>query len=154
MTSFAKPHTELSLDELYEILRVRAEVFVVGQRCFYLDPDGIDRVAVHVGLRDDAGALVAYARVFAEEGDGGVWHVGRVLAVRRGGGLGRRVMEEVERVACEHGATLLAMDSQRQAAGFYAKLGWRETGSDFDEAGIPHVRMEKRLDGAVPGGGL
>ena len=38
MTSFAKPYTDLSLDELYEILRVRAEVFVVGQRCFYLDP--------------------------------------------------------------------------------------------------------------------
>ena len=38
MTPFAKPYTELSLDELYEILRVRAEVFVVGQRCFYLDP--------------------------------------------------------------------------------------------------------------------
>ena len=38
MTSFAKPYTELSIDELYEILRVRAEVFVVGQRCFYLDP--------------------------------------------------------------------------------------------------------------------
>ena len=38
MTPFAKPYTELSLDELYEILRVRSEVFVVGQRCFYLDP--------------------------------------------------------------------------------------------------------------------
>ena len=145
MELFAKPYAELSLDELYEILRVRAEVFVVEQQCFYLDPDGIDRVAVHVGLRDDAGALAAYARMFPEEGGEGVWHVGRVLAVRRGGGLGRRVMEEVERVVALRGAKLLRMEAQRQAAGFYARLGWRETGPDFDEAGIPHVRMEKGL---------
>ena len=154
MTFFAKTFTELTTGELHEIFRIRAQTFVVEQRCFYLDPDGKDEAAVHVGLRDADGALAAYARLFPEEGERGVWHVGRVLAVRRGEGLGRRVMEEVERVACEHGATLLVMEAQRQAAGFYAKLGWRETGSDFDEAGIPHVRMEKRLDGAVPGGGL
>ncbi len=82
--AFSKTFQELPLDELYEMLRVRAEVFVVGQRCFYLDPDGLDRSAVHVGLRDDAGALAAYARVFPEDGEADVWHVGRVLAVRRG----------------------------------------------------------------------
>ena len=145
MESFAKPYAELSLDELYEILRVRAEVFVVEQRCHYLDPDGVDRIAIHVGIRDDAGALIAYARLFPEEGRPGAWHVGRVLAARRGEGLGRRVMEEVERVAALRGAKLLRMEAQRQAAGFYARLGWRETGPDFDEAGIPHVRMEKGL---------
>ncbi len=145
MECFAKPYAELSLDELYEILRVRAEVFVVEQRCHYLDPDGVDRIAIHVGIRDDAGALIAYARLFPEEGRPGAWHVGRVLAARRGEGLGRRVMEEVERVAVLRGAKLLRMEAQRQAAGFYARLGWRETGPDFDEAGIPHVRMEKEL---------
>ncbi len=145
MECFAKPYAELSLDELYEILRVRAEVFVVEQKCFYLDPDGVDRVAIHVGIRDDAGALIAYARLFPEEGRPGAWHVGRVLVTRRGEGLGRRVMEEVERVAALRGAKLLRMEAQRQAAGFYARLDWRETGPDFDEAGIPHVRMEKEL---------
>ena len=145
MECFAKPYAELSLDELYEILRVRAEVFVVEQRCYYLDPDGVDQIAIHVGIRDGAGALVAYARLFPEEGKPGVWHVGRVLAVRRGEGLGRRVMEEVDRVAALRGAKLLRMEAQRQAAGFYARLGWRETGPDFDEAGIPHVKMEKGL---------
>ncbi len=144
MKCFAKTYAELSLDELYEILRVRAEVFVVEQRCHYLDPDGVDRIAIHVGIRDDAGALVACARLFPEEGKPGAWHVGRVLAVRRGEGLGRRVMEEVERVAALRGVRLLRMDAQRQAEGFYARLGWRETGPDFDEAGIPHVRMEKQ----------
>ena len=145
MKCFAKTYAELSLDELYEILRVRAEVFVVEQQCFYLDPDGIDRVAIHVGIRDDAGALVACARLFPEEGKPGAWHVGRVLAVRRGEGLGRRVMEEVERVAALRGAKLLRMEAQRQAAGFYARLGWHEASPHFDEAGIPHVRMEKGL---------
>ncbi len=54
-------------------------------------------------------------------------------------------MEEAERAAARRGARLLRMESQRQAAGFYARLGWRETGPDFDEAGIPHVKMEKTL---------
>ena len=143
--AFSKSFSELSLDELYDILRVRAEIFVVGQRCFYLDPDGLDKTAVHVGIRDGAGALAAYARMFPEEAESGVWHVGRVLAVRRGEGLGRRVMEEVERAAARRGARLLRMEAQRQAAGFYARLGWRETDPDFDEAGIPHVKMEKTL---------
>ena len=140
---FAKTFAELTLDELYGILRVRAEVFVVEQRCFYLDPDGIDRDSIHVGLRDGSGALAAYARAFPEPGAPGVWHIGRVLAVRRGAGLGRRVMEEAERAARARGAKLLRMEAQRQAAGFYARLGWRETEPDYDEAGIPHVRMEK-----------
>ena len=59
---FAKTFAELTLDDLYEILRIRAEIFVVEQRCFYLDPDGIDRDSIHVGLRDASGALAAYAR--------------------------------------------------------------------------------------------
>lgn len=143
--AFSKAFSELSPDELYDILRIRAEIFVVGQRCFYLDPDGLDPIAVHVGIRDGAAALAAYARMFPEEAESGVWHVGRVLAVRRGEGLGRRVMEEVERAAALRGARLLRMEAQRQAAGFYARLGWRETGPDFDEAGIPHVKMEKTL---------
>ena len=54
-------------------------------------------------------------------------------------------MEEVERVAALRGAKLLRMEAQRQAVGFYARLGWHETGPDFDEAGIPHVKMEKEL---------
>ena len=56
--AFSKTFPELSLDELYEILRVRAEIFVVEEQCFYLDPDGVDKNAIHVGLRDDTGALV------------------------------------------------------------------------------------------------
>ena len=140
---FAKTFAELTLDDLYEILRIRAEIFVVEQRCFYLDPDGIDRDSIHVGLRDASGALAAYARAFPETGASGVWHIGRVLAVRRGAGLGRRVMEEAERAARARGATLLRMEAQRQAADFYVRLGRQERGPDFDEAGIPHVRMEK-----------
>lgn len=80
---FAKTFAELTLDELYGILRVRAEVFVVEQRCFYLDPDGIDRDSIHVWLRDGSGALAAYARAFPEPGAHGVWHIGRVFADRR-----------------------------------------------------------------------
>lgn len=151
MQAFAKPYAELTPDELYDLLRVRAETFVVGQRCFYLDPDGLDKTAVHVGLRGDDGTLAACARLYPEDGAPGTWHVGRVLAVRRGEGLGRRLMAEVERAALARGASLLRMESQRQAAGFYARLGWCETGPDFDEAGIPHVRMEKPLPAPSPG---
>ena len=118
MKSFSKTFSELSRDELYAILRVRAEVFVVGQRCFYLDPDGIDQRAVHVGLVDAGGADEPTHR-----GDALV-----IFPCQHRAGIGLRVdhhapeLGELEALpslgqpdlAVEHRAAVLEFDGQRR----------------------------------------
>lgn len=154
-----KRFAELTTGELYEILKARFAVFVVEQRCFYLDMDDIDPLSIHVFLREGQ-RVVAYARLFpereaqallppetppmADDADDCVWHVGRMLTTRRGEGLGRRIMEEVVRTAWAQGATLLRMEAQSHAVGFYERLGFQVCSPEFEEAGIPHVRMQRR----------
>ncbi|MBP3228302.1 MAG: GNAT family N-acetyltransferase [Bacteroidaceae bacterium] len=134
---------ELTVEELYEILSARFRVFVMEQRCFYLDPDGTDYHSLHVFVRPEREVL-AYARLFPEPEEG-VWHVGRMLTTQRGQGLGRAVMQTVIQAAQERGATLLRMEAQHHAQGFYERFGFRTRSDVFEEAGIPHIRMERTL---------
>ncbi len=136
----AKPFGELALEELYGVLRLRAEVFVVEQACTYQDLDGLDRAAVHLAGVEE-GALVAYARWY-EEGD----HVrlGRIVTSPRvrGRGLGRRlVTEALQRIADEHPGRPVLIHAQAYLEGFYRGLGFERRGEPFEEDGIPHVAM-------------
>ena len=87
---------ELSTSQLYEILKVRAAVFVVEQECAYQDLDGIDRHSMHVTLWRNH-KIVAYARVFKDDDD--LWHIGRVLTTERNKHFGLVVMREAIKVA-------------------------------------------------------
>ena len=140
MDFIVKTFQELTTQELYEILKARFSTFVTEQHCFYLDPDGIDYDSLHVFAIEE-GRVTAYARLFAEQEEG-VWHVGRVLTVKRGTGVGRSLMERTIHVAKEHGAAIIRMEAQLHAAGFYEKLGFTVCSEEFEEAGIPHVKME------------
>lgn len=138
-----KSFSELRTQELYEILKLRFSIFVMEQRCFYLDPDGIDYDSIHVFLVEKS-AIIGYARLFPEE-ETGIWHVGRVLTTLHGKGIGRKLMEAVISEAERRDAKLLRMESQLQAQGFYEKSGFSVCSDIFEEAGIPHVKMEKLL---------
>lgn len=146
MELVVKRFDELSTRELHDILKLRVDVFVVEQECFYPDVDGLDPMAVHVRLVDGDGAIAAYARVLGKPGEPGVAKIGRVIAVRRGAGLGRAVMEAAMRVAADElGAAEVYLEAQVRAQGFYEKLGFVACSEPFDEAGIPHVAMRRRL---------
>ena len=138
---------ELTLDELYALLRLRVDVFVVEQNCPYAELDGRDQAALHVFLRDGDG-VQACLRVL----DRGVAaeHValGRVIARRRGCGLGRRIVEAgIEAARAHFGAEKIYLEAQCYAQGFYEKLGFRPISGEFLEDGIPHVQMLLDLDG-------
>lgn len=142
MTLTVKRFHELSLDEYHEMLKLRCAVFVVEQQSPYQEVDDADKEALHLWLRDGDGALAAYARVLPA----GVAHetpsIGRVIAVSRGMGAGRRIMEEAIRVAqSELGADVITIEAQVQARGFYEKLGFKQTSDEFDDGGIPHIEM-------------
>ncbi|WP_437612372.1 GNAT family N-acetyltransferase [Sorangium sp. So ce834] len=125
-------------------LRLRYEVFVVEQAVpADIEVDELDEGAQHFVVLDGE-EVVATMRVVPYEG---ALKVGRV-AVRkdlRGAGLGRRLLEEAIRVAAAQGARALVLNAQVAAAPFYRKLGFVEEGPIFDEAGIPHTRMIRRM---------
>lgn len=145
MELIIKTYDELTKDELYEILRARAEVFVVEQQCPYNDLDGKDRLSHHVFLRD-RGLVAAYLRVIPEGVyDDGV-RIGRVITLRRGEGLGAKIMEAGLRVAKETlCADSVTVSAQTHAVGFYEKSGFTTVSDVYMEDDIPHVRMVCRL---------
>ncbi len=149
-----RPFEALSAGELYALLRLRQQVFVVEQRCVYLDCDGLDPACFHVLGRSDDGALAAYARLvppgvaFAEAS------IGRVVTApaARGGGRGRSLMVEAIREArAAFGPGPIKIGAQRYLTRFYLELGFRSLADDYDEDGIPHVHMV--LDTSTPSPG-
>ena len=145
MKFIAKDFSELSLSQLYEILRSRAEVFMLEQRIICLDMDGVDRVSRHCFLEGND-RVVAYLRAFYVDEAHTTVQIGRVLTLQHGVGLGRKLMEKSivdlkENLGCKK----ICLHSQEQAAGFYEKLGFRITSEVFLEEGIPHVSMERDL---------
>jgi len=74
-----KAFNDLSLHDLYDLLKLRQEVFVVEQICPYLDADGADEQALHLYARNDTGEMVAYARLYLATADTGYSRIGRVI---------------------------------------------------------------------------
>ena len=134
-----KKFDELTTRELYELLKVRAAVFVVEQNCVYQDLDEIDYRAVHVFL-EEQGEVQAYLRVFEKEED--LAQIGRVLTVKRGIGLGKKIMLEGIRAAKEFmHSRKIYIEAQCYAIDFYKGLGFQVASEEFLEDGIPHVQM-------------
>ncbi len=142
MKLYIKHFTELTTQELYAILRARAEVFVVEQDCVYQDLDNKDLNAWHVWYEDEDG-IAAYCRVL----DKGVSYqnegsIGRVITLKRSCGLGLRLMLESIRTAKEKLLqTRLRISAQQYAQGFYEKCGFVRVSERYLEDGIPHVEM-------------
>jgi len=143
MQFICKNFPELTTSELYDILKARCRIFVVEQTCPYQDVDGVDPAALHLFFRDETG-LTAYLRMFPRPGHPDDVQIGRVLTVKRGVGLGAKLMSEAVRAAAEYfpGKSLF-LEAQVQAIGFYEKSGFRVTSGEFDEDGIPHVEMRR-----------
>jgi ElaA protein len=143
-----EPHDELRVSSfrdldtttLYAILRLRAEVFVVEQKCFYQDLDGRDAEPgtrhVWVSRGDE---ILAYLRILD---DGDHERIGRVVTApaARGAGLAQRLITEALTVIGNRPSVLHA---QAHLTGFYARFGYRQTGPEYLEDGIPHVPMAK-----------
>lgn len=132
---------ELTVDELYELLRVRSEVFVVEQDCVYQDMDGDDQVSVHLWLTE-GDKVVALCRVCPAGTHMEAVSIGRVITTERGKGYGKRIMLEGIKVAQEHfNAKRIDIEAQEYARGFYEQVGFRQSSEPFILDGIPHIRM-------------
>jgi ElaA protein len=142
MNFVMKNFNDLTLEELYEILKVRSQVFIMEQNMHCQDMDGIDQKARHFFLEDN-GKILAYLRAFYENDSKEVVRIGRVLSVTHGIGLGRSVMEQaIADIKKTMPCRTICLDSQTHAIGFYQKLGFRVISDEFLEEGVMHVKME------------
>ena len=140
-TLHIKTFKQLTVDELYELLRVRTEVFVVEQDCVYQDMDGDDKQAIHVWLTE-GDKVVALARVCPAGVHLPTISIGRVITTVRGKGYGKQIMLAAIDVAVDHfGATSIDIEAQEYAKGFYEGVGFKQTSDIFMLDGIPHIKM-------------
>ena len=142
MQTVVKNFDELTNYELYEILKLRSEIFVVEQNCVYLDLDGVDLNAYHVYLKD-GDEIVAYLRVIDKGLRLEEVSLGRVISKYRRKGLGTKIMLEGIKVAKEkYGAKKIKIGAQAYAVPFYESVGFKVLpNGEYIEDGIPHVYM-------------
>lgn len=151
MELIIKRFDELTVDELYEILRLRVDVFVVEQECPYPDVDGRDPAALHVFLRDSGGVIQAYLRLLPPGQTFETASMGRVIARQRRQGLGTQIVAAGIRAASDQmGADVLTIEAQTYARKLYEQFGFVQTSEEFLEDGIPHIQM--RLELSPPAG--
>lgn len=137
-----KKFCELTLDELYEIIKERMEVFCVEQNIPYQDLDEVDKEAYHVFLWEN-GKILAYLRVYSL--DDKTAKIGRVITTVRKKGYGEQVLREGIRVAFEEmDKEEIIIHSQSYCTGFYAKCGFEIYGEEFVEEQILHRYMRLR----------
>ena len=145
MKTIVKTFDKLTNDELYEILALRARVFIVEQKSIGQDVDGYDKEALHVYLTDDD-KIVAYVRVIDKLKKFSEVSIGKVVSSpdKRGLGLGFKVMQEGIKVAKDKFlAKKILVDAQLYAKGFYEKLGFKQISEVKVDDGISHILMER-----------
>jgi len=143
---YNKPYDRLSVEELYDLLALRQEVFIVEQNCPYLDADRKDQVSEHILLYNDEGSkLVAYART-VPKGVSYEQHcsIGRVITrpELRGTGTGKKLMQYAIQLCHKlYPGEAIKLSAQVYALGFYESLGFEALGEEYLEDDIPHVGM-------------
>ena len=141
--TITKIFSELDIEDLYQILRLRSEVFVVEQDCVYQDIDNKDQNAIHLYYKEN-NEILAYTRIFKA----GHYYenpcIGRVVVSKknRGNDLGKKIMiDSMEYIKQNIKGEKIELSAQKYLDKFYKDLGFYKIGEDYLEDGIPHQRM-------------
>ena len=144
MNTVIKNFSELSTEEIYNILKLRSEVFVVEQNCVYQDIDEKDQKATHLFIEKN-NEIIAYTRIF-KKGDYYEENpsIGRVVVSKkeRGKKIGKEIMlNSIEFIKKELKGRKIELSAQKYLDKFYKDLDFYSEGEDYLEDGIPHQRM-------------
>ncbi len=136
-----KTYENLTKDELYSILRLRQEVFIIEQQCCYLDADGLDQNSTHLMLFNTK-ILVAYMRIINKSIIYPQTTFSRILVKHdfRNKGLGRKI---INKALNSINNEPVVMSAQLYLEKFYEEFGFKSVGSSFFEDNIPHIKMIK-----------
>jgi len=136
-------YQDLGSDRLYEILKLRSEVFVVEQKCAYQDLDNKDEKALHlVGEKNNK--IIAYTRIFKKGDFFKNSSIGRVLVKKkyRNKDYGRKIMtSSIEKLKKDPKEEIIELSAQKYLLKFYSELGFEKVGEEYLEDNIPHVKM-------------
>lgn len=138
-----KSFQKLTKEELYDVLQLRSEVFVVEQDCVYQDLDGKDQKALHV-LGYENQKLVAYTRLFKANDYFDHASIGRVVVAKnkRHINYGIEIMTaSIEAIHDIFQQKTIKISAQSYLKNFYEKFGFKKVGEEYLEDGIPHVEM-------------
>ena len=148
MKLIVKTYQELTKDELYAILQLRSEVFVVEQNCVYQDIDGKDEKALHIiGFINNT--IAAYTRCFKPGDYFDQASIGRVVVreSHRGSGLALQIMERsVQEIINQFMVKTIKVSAQTYLKDFYESHGFIQFGDEYLEDGIPHIAMILKRD--------
>ncbi len=138
-----KIFSELDKEELYQILRLRSEVFVVEQDCVYQDIDNKDQIAIHLFYKKEE-KIIGYTRIFKKGDYYENPSIGRVVVSKnkRGKDLGKEIMlESMKYIKNNIKGEKIELSAQVYLDNFYKDLGFYSKGEEYLEDGIPHQRM-------------
>ena len=139
-----KSWDELTVNELYDLMQLRSEVFVVEQACIYQDVDGTDRQAHHLMIYSDE--LLSYCRIFLATEKDDECRIGRVVVRKnaRKKGLGKELMTKALDWLYKTQHKKIRLEAQTYLIQFYSDLGFSIDGEEYLEDGIPHISMVYR----------
>ena len=144
MKLIVKSFEELSIHELYEILLLRAEVFVVEQKCVYNDLDNLDQKGMHIiGIQNSK--IVAYARLLPADTRYKAPSIGRVVVdpeIRNQSAGGRLMEFAKDQLIQKWNPEAIQISAQKHLEAFYGRLGFHTISEMYLEDGIPHIKMQ------------
>lgn len=147
------PFSNLTVEQLYTVLTLRSEIFVVEQHCVYLDPDGKDIFALHL-LGMEKNSLVAYLRLFLPTDIENYIVFSRVVTARsaRTKGYGKKLMRELLHYCDKNFPGIgIKCSAQHYLIKFYESFGFKAYGEVYEEDGIPHIAMQRDPKCEKPG---
>ncbi|MBN1970876.1 MAG: GNAT family N-acetyltransferase [Candidatus Delongbacteria bacterium] len=147
MNLIVKKFEELTLEELYDILKLRNEVFIVEQNCVYQDVDDLDLKSTHLIYKNET-SIIAYTRIIPSGIIDKYIHYGRVAVKKefRGKGLADELIIESDKIAKNlSNDTNVKISAQAYLINFYKKHSFKTFGEEYLEDGIPHIEMRKEL---------
>lgn len=146
MQTYIKRFDQLSTHELYQILKLRVDVFVVEQKCPYEEIDNLDYHAIHVFFKE-ADEIIAYLRILDKGVESEDVAIGRVISAKRRCGIGSKLLSEGIKAAKENfKAEKIYIEAQSYARKFYENLGFEQISEEFLLDDIPHIKMELIVD--------
>ena len=139
-----KSFQELSLEEFHDIIALRIQIFIIEQNCPYQEVDGKDKLAHHLFFKNEMDEIIAVTRILPQ----GIFYtevaIGRVVVHEdyRGTGLGNQLMaDSMNFVKDKYGEVPVRLSAQKHLENYYGNHGFKSTGKEYLEDGIPHVEM-------------
>lgn len=147
-TFLIKHFSELTSIELYQVLQLRQDVFIIEQNCIYPDIDSVDLTCYHLLMTNNM-ELIGYCRVIEPGVKYPASSIGRVVIKPffRGNKLGYPLMNQAINYCLKKWTNSgISISAQAHLKEFYARLGFVKKGEIYDEDGIPHIKMEFLLE--------